>query len=821
VRFRTRVFTTLLSGSILATGACADLDGDELDDAELEGFEQAIVESIPGRIEAEGFARFRDSDTVHEGNCGAGAVDAEVTTDAGGGCNVGWTKAGEWLEYDIQVAKAGSYTLTTRLASAVADRGLHVEMDGADVTHRITAPSAGWQAFEDRVSSSFVLAAGAHVVRVVFDDGDTNLNYLQFAPLPSSQSVTLPGKFEAEDYARALETTPAQNSGAACVRGDGVDKESTNDPLGGGCNVGWTDPGEWLAYDIRAANTGTYAITLRLASAVADRRVALELDGRPVGTLTAPSAGWQAFESRTLAGVAISAGDHELRVVFTDGSANLNFIEVTRSDDPPTGVRLPARIEAEDYTGYSDTTSGNSGSACDRGDNVDKELTSDPSGGQCNIGWTEVGERLDYAVYVDAASTMDVDLRVAGFAGSLRVELDGTSVGSTPPVNSGDWQTWKTLTIPSVVFSAGAHKLSVVVAAAGVNFNYLDVRAQSMDRDGDRLPDAVETGTGVYVGPNDTGSQPGNPDSDGDGLSDGDEVLGTRAGLNLPSMGVSPVHKDILIEYDWFDDGTCGPHSHKPTDEMLARVARLYASAPVANPDGTSGIHIVQDLGQYGGGNFIADADGILVGNVFSSEFQEYRSANMAANRHGYFHYTIFAHEYSDWPGSSGYAEIYGDDLIVSLGCYYYDTGYVANTIVHELGHNLNLHHGGADELNNKPNYNSVMNYRYQFTGIDTTCDGQGDSVLDYSMGTNISIDENLIDERAGVCGSTAIDFNFSNSIDASLSYDVNGDGFLALLQDHDDWGSIVYDWDGSMSGARITAQVVDGVACPAPPAPQ
>jgi hypothetical protein len=817
VRFPRLVFTALLSSNILA---CADLDSDAPAEVELEGLEQAIVVSIPGLIEAERFERFGDSDTVHEGNCGSGPVDAEVTTDLGGGCNVGWTKPGEWLEYDTRVATTASFTVTARVASAVAGRGFHIEVDGKDVTSRLTAPSAGWQAFEDRVSASFVLSAGDHVVKVVFDDGDVNLNHLTLTAVPGTRAVALPGRFEAEDYTRALELTPAQNSGAACDRGDGVDKESTNDPLGGGCNIGWTDAGESLSYDVQAALAGTYSVALRLASAVADRKVALELDGRSIGSLTAPSSGWQAFETRTLAGVNIGAGAHELRVVFTDGSANLNFIEVTRTDTQPTGVRLPARIEAEDYTAYSDATAGNTGGACSRGDDVDKELTSDATGGQCNVGWMDVGERLDYAVFADAAGSFDVDLRVAGSGGSLRVELDGTSVGVSPTVNTGGWQTWTTLTVPSVAVSAGAHTLRVVVVAGGVNLNYLDVRARSAggDQDGDRLPDAVETGTGIYVGPSNTGTSASNPDSDGDGLRDGDEVLGTEAGLNLPGMGVSPVHKDILIEYDWFDDATgCAYHSHQPTPEMMERVRQMFARAPVTNPDGRSGINLVQDVGQLGGGNFIADADGVLLGSVFSAEFQNYKSANMASNRLGYFHYTIFGHEYSDWPGSSGYAEIIGDDLIVTLGCLYSVTDYVANTIAHELGHNLNLWHGGNDGFNNKPNYNSVMNYRFQFAGIDTNCDSYGDNVLDYSVGANVSIDENNIDERAGVCGSTPIDFNFSGAIDWSVSYDINADNFNGVLSDHDDWRAIVYDWDASFGGARVARAMVDGVACPGP----
>ncbi len=37
---------------------------------------------------------------------------------------------------------------------------------------------------------------------------------------------------------------------------------------------------------------------------------------------------------------------------------------------------------------------------------------------------------------------------------------------------------------------------------------------------------------------------------------------------------------------------------------------------------------------------------------------------------------------------------------------------------MHELGHNLGLQHGGADDWNNKPNYLSVMNYLFQQDGL-------------------------------------------------------------------------------------------------------
>ena len=47
------------------------------------------------------------------------------------------------------------------------------------------------------------------------------------------------------------------------------------------------------------------------------------------------------------------------------------------------------------------------------------------------------------------------------------------------------------------------------------------------DADGDRLNDCVETNTGRYLSPTNTGTDPNVADSDGDGLSDFDEIAGS------------------------------------------------------------------------------------------------------------------------------------------------------------------------------------------------------------------------------------------------------------------------------------------------------
>jgi hypothetical protein len=186
----------LASGAALLSGALAlNGCGGEAPES-LDRLSQGLSQS---RVEAEAFNRYFDSDTAHSGNCGTGPVDAEVTADPKGGtCHVGWTTAGEWLEYDVNVPQAGNYDVVLRVASAQTGRTLHVDVDGINRSGAVTAPSSGFQAFADR-KFNVPLTAGAHVIRVAFDTGSVNLNYLEL------NQTTAPEVIVAANFANDLE----------------------------------------------------------------------------------------------------------------------------------------------------------------------------------------------------------------------------------------------------------------------------------------------------------------------------------------------------------------------------------------------------------------------------------------------------------------------------------------------------------------------------------------------------------------------------------------------------------------------------------------
>src|SRR5207249_8343742 len=122
-----------------------------------------------------------------------------------------------------------------------------------------------------------------------------------------------------------------------------------------------------------------------------------------------------------------------------------------------------------------------------------------------------------------------------------------------------------------------------------------------------------------------------------------------------------------------------------------------------------------------------------------------------------------------------------GNDFIVSLGSWGVvnilgvnhnvgTTDQQAGTLMHELGHNLGLRHGGVDNINCKPNYQSVMNYTLQFSNTITG------RPLDYSRqllgvlittpsGVVTGLNEASLDETKGVGGSTVVGGLFGGKV--------------------------------------------------------
>ena len=271
----------------------------------------------------------------------------------------------------------------------------------------------------------------------------------------------------------------------------------------------------------------------------------------------------------------------------------------------------------------------------------------------------------------------------------------------------------------------------------------------AVDDDGDSLPNVWE-------------SPGGGLDVNGDGVID----------LDLHARGADPYHKDLFVEVDamegrgpWPLDATVALDV-APTRTILDHVIQAFSKAPIENPDGQTGIrlHIELDEVDLPIEPFLFDDvpwfefDRIKNDHVGGADrnLDDANQRHVLAARDLVYRYGLFADTRSN--GSSGLAELPGNDFFIALGDWLADDGVgnlvpggspeqQAGTFMHELGHTLGLRHGGDDHLNYKPNYLSVMNYHWQVPNSNVGW------VLDYSRTELPGLNSNHLVEHHGIGG--------------------------------------------------------------------
>ena len=106
-----------------------------------------------------------------------------------------------------------------------------------------------------------------------------------------------------------------------------------------GYNVGWIEAGEWLGYPISIPQAASYSIRLSVSSAFdGAKSVHVLLDGQDVSgpiTFDTNAAGWYAFQNVSAQIGILTAGVHELRLVFDDRSMNLDSFTLIAGTTPP------------------------------------------------------------------------------------------------------------------------------------------------------------------------------------------------------------------------------------------------------------------------------------------------------------------------------------------------------------------------------------------------------------------------------------------------------------------------------------------------------
>ncbi len=165
------------------------------------------VWAIPGVIEAENFDEpgtgrgagvdsYSESDSEDHGIENGGTSYREGTGvdiyEKATGHIVGYNQAGEWLEYTVNVATAGDYTVYASVATDNETAGFSLSVDGETVAE-IPVSGSSWDDFT-KVKANVVLPAGEHVLRFTvtgdwFDIDNFNFVAGKDAPEPDPHAI--------------------------------------------------------------------------------------------------------------------------------------------------------------------------------------------------------------------------------------------------------------------------------------------------------------------------------------------------------------------------------------------------------------------------------------------------------------------------------------------------------------------------------------------------------------------------------------------------------------------------------------------------------
>lgn len=171
----------------------------------------------------------------------------------------------------------------------------------------------------------------------------------------------------------------------------------------------------------------------------------------------------------------------EWRQAFYDNTKNSLLATTNCTRSAFKALSFPGSVEAEDFDNgcsnsvYLDSTTGNAGGTSYRNSDVDIGTTGDNSG--LYVGWTALGEWLEYTVNVAQAGDYTFNFRYASAYPGANIRVNAGSNSVVTDLNvTGGWDIWNNATSGKIYLPAGQQIIRLTFNG-GSNLNNFNVSA--------------------------------------------------------------------------------------------------------------------------------------------------------------------------------------------------------------------------------------------------------------------------------------------------------------------------------------------------------
>lgn len=198
-------------------------------------------------------------------------------------------------------------------------------------------------------------------------------------------AATIPGKVEAENYDegghnKAFYDNDRENQGKA-YREDEVDVVDISDSKCGdaactGYAIGYTNEGEWVEYTVNVTADAKYDITANVATAFETAGMQLFVDDKAITdaiTFEKVDSVFTTYKVVKVGSAELTKGEHVLKLLITGSYLNVDWIQFTDPNAPPTIGMASVRLATQSATSYN--VFGVTGKFLGRVDNVGTGLS--------------------------------------------------------------------------------------------------------------------------------------------------------------------------------------------------------------------------------------------------------------------------------------------------------------------------------------------------------------------------------------------------------------------------------------------------------------